>query len=174
MLVVGCIPNFSSDAFGGRVAGACSVRILARFFYFFLFFFPFCLRFFPVPYTTHSYPPPDLKPQHEEHSHFYKRLRCTVQYLIKAVGSHRDIPHHPPTCYVCVLSHFCPLPYTLTCNTMRARRALPTSHPHQTHSFANSPATYVHLISWTLFFCVESGVCEKAPVFFYICHRNRK
>lgn len=132
MLVVGCIPNFSSERFVGRVAGtgACSVRFLARFFSS-LSFFPFrCLRFISL--HNHFYPP-DLKTQHEEHSHFYKRLRCTVQYLIKAVGSHCDIPHHP-TCYlhshspISVSLHLS-LSYTLTCNTMRAP-ALPTSHHH--------------------------------------------
>lgn len=45
MLVVGCIPNFSSERFVGRVAGtgACSVRFLARF-----SLFPFFLSF-PMP-----------------------------------------------------------------------------------------------------------------------------
>lgn len=83
MLVVGCIPNFSSERLGG-------VPVLARFdfwlaFIFRLSFFPFACVFFSLQQPLLS--PPDLKTQHEEHSHFYKRLRCTVQYLIKAVGS---------------------------------------------------------------------------------------
>lgn len=153
MLVVGCIPNFSSERFVGRVAstGACSVRFLAHFFSV-LSLLPFrCLRFISL--HNHFYPP-DLKTQHEEHSHFYKRLRCTVQYLIKAVGSHRDIPHHP-TCYlhshspVSVSLHLS-LSHIPSRVILCARAGVAhITHHTKTHSFANSSssATYVHVIS---------------------------
>lgn len=56
MLVVECIPNFSSERFVGRVAGtgACSVRFLARFYLFFLSFLSDAYVSFP--YTTTSIP----------------------------------------------------------------------------------------------------------------------
>lgn len=56
MLVVGCIPNFSFERLGGRVAGtgACSVRFLARFYLSSLFLSFACVSF---PYNNHFYPP---------------------------------------------------------------------------------------------------------------------
>jgi hypothetical protein len=55
MLVVGCIPNFSSERFVGRVAGtgACSVRFWLAFLSSFSFLSDAYVSF---PYTTTSIP----------------------------------------------------------------------------------------------------------------------